>query len=140
MSLAEASTPGEDAVALRLAREAAAATVARRFSRAQLGLRVAAATLEDVVLVVSELVSNAVLHGSGEIELRLAFDGEHVAGDVRDDGGGFSPHLPSRPSARVGGNGLYLVRRLTVRCGVDEASSRVWFEIRDRADPPPDAA
>lgn len=140
MSFAASPSASDDDTVMRLPRERSSPSAARCFSRSRLADVVGADTLEDVLLVVSELVSNALMHGSGAIRLQLGFDGALVTGDVSDEGGGFSPHLPERPSAHVGGNGLYLVDQLTERCGVDAGASRVWFQICDRPDRPPGEA
>ena len=54
--------------------------------------------LSDTVLLVSELVSNSVKYGEGEILLRARTRGpRQVLVEVVDDGGGFSPAV-RRPS------------------------------------------
>jgi anti-sigma regulatory factor (Ser/Thr protein kinase) len=86
-------------------------------------------------LLVSELVSNAVLHSdapsASAIVLRARTVGrETVRVEVIDRGTVFtvSPRDPSRPT---GGYGLFLVARQASRWGVDDApgTTRVWFEI-----------
>ncbi len=120
-------------VALRLARVRAAPCAARRAGADGLRDVVDAATLDDVLLVVSELVTNAVLHGAGTIDLELRFDGACVTGNVADEGGGFAPVLPVRPSGGAGGNGLFLVDRVAGDWGIEAGTSRVWFAVPDRA-------
>ncbi|MEY2516978.1 MAG: hypothetical protein QOJ89_4336 [bacterium] len=85
--------------------------------------------LEDLLVVVSELVTNAVLHGHGDIGLRIAFDGSHVVGTVSEDGHGFMYDPGRRGAAGDGGRGLELVSQLTTRWGLHQASSDVWFEF-----------
>jgi anti-sigma regulatory factor (Ser/Thr protein kinase) len=70
-------------IAVRLPRDRTTAAAARRLLRTRLGRVVPEEALDDALIVVSELVSNAVVHGSGEIELRIAFDGTRVTGDSR---------------------------------------------------------
>src|SRR4051794_26122726 len=67
-----------------------AARNARRTVEHHLSDLLGTRALEDLLVVVSELVTNAVLHGHGEIGLRIAFDGSHVAGTVSEDGRGFT--------------------------------------------------
>jgi two-component sensor histidine kinase len=98
-----------------------------------LGDRLAALPLADVILVTSELVSNAVQHGSGEIELRLDHDDKTVHGQVIDQGSGFEAEVRERGLTDIGGHGLALVAKLTDRWGVFEGSSHVWFELEARA-------
>ena len=46
--------------------------------------------------MVSELVTNAVIHGHGAITLKLRVDGDDVYGEVVDEGGGFEPVVRER--------------------------------------------
>ena len=80
-------------------------------------------------LVVSELVTNAVRHGDGAIELRLWRDGTTVRGEVVDEGGGFEHEVRSEGWQDVGGRGLGIVERLTRRWGIREGTTHVWFEL-----------
>ena len=90
------------------------------------------ATAEAVRLVVSELVSNAVMHGTGAIAVTLATGPEGVRVSVSDDGAGFprsrEPVMP--PPDAPGGRGLALVSRLSARWGVEPGDpTRVWCVI-----------
>ncbi|GGI02990.1 ATP-binding protein [Egicoccus halophilus] len=73
---------------------------------------------EDVVLVVSELVANAVEHGGPTIRLALTPVARDLLVEVADDGGGTAPHVrggsPRRMPAPTAtrGRGLALVDRL----------------------------
>jgi anti-sigma regulatory factor (Ser/Thr protein kinase) len=81
-------------------------------------------------ILVSELVTNALVHGHGRIGLRLATNGRRVRLEVADAGGTpTSPQLVER--RRLGGWGLQLVDRLADRWGTshDDRSTRVWTEI-----------
>jgi anti-sigma regulatory factor (Ser/Thr protein kinase) len=87
--------------------------------------------MQIVVLLVSELVSNAVKHAaSNSIAVRCAVTPQCVRVEVADQGPGFALDPgPINPS-RVGGWGLHLVDELSSRWGVaDGPGSRVWFEI-----------
>ena len=117
----------------RLPADRTAAASARRLVRTRLGRLVAADALDDILLVVSELVTNAVRHGRGDVELKISFDGNVLSGEVCDGGDGFVAAQDSSTSGAVGGNGLHIVDRLTQRWGVAEGSARVWFEISDAA-------
>jgi len=88
--------------------------------------RVSPDELEDLRVIVSELTTNALLHGAGEIHLRVQLDDGVVCGEVLDDGGGFSD---TAPATGVGGSGLDLVGALAQRWGVQDGTSRVWFEM-----------
>ncbi|HLV82010.1 MAG TPA: response regulator, partial [Chthonomonadaceae bacterium] len=64
----------------------------------------------SLVLLVNELVSNAIKHGEGEIAVRLACEPECAVLEVRDQGPGFPPHFDPRQAAHMG---LELVENLS---------------------------
>ncbi|HTN25263.1 MAG TPA: ATP-binding protein [Solirubrobacteraceae bacterium] len=86
-------------------------------------------TLEDVLLVVSELMTNAVLYGEGGVRLRLAVDKDTVMGEVTDEGSGFAGRPPAHDAARVGGHGLRIVGHVAERWGTGAEETNVWFHI-----------
>ena len=80
-------------------------------------------------LLVSELVTNAVVHGRGKITLRVWLRVDAVRVEVRDQGGGFA-HSARRPEAHMaGGWGLQLVSMQSSRWGIGDDCARVWFEL-----------
>lgn len=90
--------------------------------------------LDDALLLISELVTNAVLHGGPPILLGIECDGDVLRVRVRDG----SPVVPSPRQAgpdAEGGRGMTLVELLTNTWGVtpvaDEhgAGKQVWFEL-----------
>ena len=91
--------------------------------------------LEDVRLVVSELVTNSILHAGlstkDQISLTVKVSAGSVRGRVCDPGSGFE--VPSEPSPRSdmsGGWGLPIVETISDRWGVEGNSHVcVWFEI-----------
>jgi anti-sigma regulatory factor (Ser/Thr protein kinase) len=84
-------------------------------------------TRERLALLVSELVSNAVQHASGPIELSVT-RGEPLRVEVADGGPGFDPARITR--RRDGGYGLVILEQLAARWGVVPGPpSRVWFEL-----------
>ncbi len=96
--------------------------------------------LERAKLLVSELVTNAVVHGDGTITLRGRLDEDRVLFDVIDEGGGFEYEVRQRGFSDVGGHGLSIVDTEASRWGIHEGTTHVWFEI-ERAGPrlgPPD--
>lgn len=117
---------------VRLPREPTCAAVARRLVEAHL-VSLDAEELADVKTVVSELVSNAFVHGKGVIELRLARRRGRVRIDVTDDG------KDSSVSALAGDifHGLDIVEGLSLAWGTSAGSTRVWAELRDT--PPSDS-
>jgi anti-sigma regulatory factor (Ser/Thr protein kinase) len=86
---------------------------------------------DDAVLVVSELVGNALAHGKGPVGLRVAYDGSLVRIEVRDT----SSVLPYRRSVRekeVAGRGLLIVGELAADWGVvigPAGCKTVWAEL-----------
>jgi anti-sigma regulatory factor (Ser/Thr protein kinase) len=88
---------------------------------------------DDAILLVSELVTNAVKYGPehGEIRLIVAEQDSTTRVTVHDTGAGPLPEM--RPRDRLphegGGHGLRLVDRVADRWGVERGSTRVWFEI-----------
>ncbi|HWH09580.1 MAG TPA: ATP-binding protein [Solirubrobacteraceae bacterium] len=115
---------------LSLPRDPAASFLARQAVRDRLADVLPASTLADVTLAVSELVTNAVLHGSGDIELRVEADEHTVKGEVIDEGGGFERQIREDGGVDgVAGRGLMIVGQLAERWGVHEGTTHVWFEI-----------
>jgi anti-sigma regulatory factor (Ser/Thr protein kinase) len=98
--------------------------------------KIATAEPDVVRLLVSELVTNAVLHSdappASEIVLRARLlDRDALRVEVIDCGSGFD--ATTRGQARPdGGYGLLLVAKQASRWGVDkEGGTRVWFELAD---------
>jgi anti-sigma regulatory factor (Ser/Thr protein kinase) len=89
--------------------------------------------IEDVKLLVSELVTNAVRHPrrDGQIELTLALGRARVRVEVSDPGDGFrKPRVGAPPPEALGGRGLLIVDRLASKWGVSAGRpTRVWFEL-----------
>lgn len=88
-------------------------------------------TYHDLRLVISELVSNAVLHGTGTpIRLTAGIDPAGVVrGEVADDGDGAVEVRRRAGTAADGGHGLTIVDSLAERWGVYEGSTHIWFEL-----------
>lgn len=91
---------------------------------------------ENLRLVISEIVTNALLHGaSGDhIDVAVTPKPEFLCVQVTDDGPGLVPHpsaLGNEEDDDVGGFGLYFVEQLTRRWGVtrENQRTRVWFEL-----------
>ena len=84
---------------------------------------------DDVILAVSELVSNAVLHGPpGEVGLDVEVDGTRVRIEVRDSG--TDEFGWPRAFGNGGHWGLSLVQRLSDRSGIErDPTNCAWCEI-----------
>ncbi|MFF3954471.1 ATP-binding protein [Streptomyces sp. NPDC001890] len=91
------------------------------------------AAAEDVLLVVSELVTNACLHADGPEEMRIACTAKVLRVEVVDSGAGQpAPRTPHR-AGRPGGHGMFIVQRLCLDWGVLRVPGRsgktVWAEL-----------
>ncbi|WP_395572975.1 ATP-binding protein [Streptomyces sp. BK79] len=91
------------------------------------------AAAEDVLLVVSELVTNACLHAEGPEELWITCEKKVIRLEVSDRGTGQpAPRTPHR-AGRPGGHGMFIVQRLCLDWGVVRtpgvAGKRVWAEL-----------
>jgi anti-sigma regulatory factor (Ser/Thr protein kinase) len=99
------------------------------------------AACRTLMLLVSEVVSNAVLHsrgpGDAPIILTVAVTEHTIRITVTDLGGrGLTPKARHRKGAG-GGVGLYLLDTEASRWGVEPArGTRVWFELPRSASPP----
>ncbi|WP_253266460.1 ATP-binding protein [Streptomyces sp. 6-11-2] len=94
------------------------------------------ALAEDARLVVSELVSNAITHGSGDVRLRLRHDNHELRIWVTDDS--TAPARRRRAGASdLGGRGLYLVARLSLRWGVADSGRTTYAVIPTLTEAPP---
>lgn len=123
---------GDTELELRLPSSAQAAGMARH---AIYPLRRAAPdVVEDVLLLVTELVTNSYRHAGvfqdGWIELRVTAGRELVRVEVRDQGAGFRVSGRTVGADVGGGWGLHLIDHLTNRWGVaHDGHTCVWFEI-----------
>jgi anti-sigma regulatory factor (Ser/Thr protein kinase) len=91
------------------------------------------AAAEDVLLVVSELVTNACLHADGPEQLQVSCNAKVLRLEVVDLGTGTpAPRTPHR-AGRPGGHGMFIVQRLCLDWGVirhaDGIGKTVWAEL-----------
>jgi anti-sigma regulatory factor (Ser/Thr protein kinase) len=98
---------------------------------------VADTTACDAGLVLSELISNALRHASplpgSTLEVSWALRSDSVEVAVSDGGGSGMPRMNEPGNFAVGGRGLSIVDRLSLRWGVcggrDQAEKKVWAEV-----------
>lgn len=116
---------------MQLPAQASAIAAGRTFAR-DFCLRheLSSSTTDDVVLLVSELVTNAYLHARSGVHLTLDVDVGLVRIEASDD----SPILPivrQQTDQRSVGRGLVLLDGLARRWGVQPAASGklIWVEI-----------
>jgi anti-sigma regulatory factor (Ser/Thr protein kinase) len=111
--------------------EPSSASTARAFARENLEQVCSDGTMDAVALLVTELVTNAILHA--RTPLQLSF--EELDGRVRisvADGSPDRPVLQRSDSDAVTGRGLALVDQLSTSWGVEPTSAGklVWCEVR----------
>lgn len=120
---------------LRLPPSTESVPVARRFAREQ--LRHSQSDVDTVVLLVSEVVTNAVLHAHSEVVL-LILQREDVTRIEVSDASPVPPRLHNFTAESATGRGLRLLDQLALRWGADAASSGtgkvVWFEVGSASD------
>ena len=114
---------------LPVSREAPA--MAREFLRSATCSEHHSEVLDDAVLMVSELVTNSVLHGGPPVVVAVDCMEDALQVRVRDG----SSELPTpREAAQAdeGGRGLALVAEMSADWGVDpvEDGKNVWFVLR----------
>lgn len=106
-------------------------------ARALVGDRAAAdlppLVAENLLLVISELVSNGVRHARGDgLVLRVWRRGATIRVEVENGGGGFRlQSSPDRPDEGAGGGlGLHLVAVISERWGLESnGTTIVWAEL-----------
>jgi serine/threonine-protein kinase RsbW len=104
---------------------------ARRIIAEELSALLSPRELDDVKLMVSELVTNGIVHGRHEGDAPVMLD-LCVNGDIRcavlDAGPSFAER--AQQEERRGGWGLWLVEQLSDRWGMECSLQRteVWFE------------
>ncbi len=121
-------------LSLQLARSVEAPAIARAAASGLCeNLEISPSLRNTCVLLVSEVVSNAVLHSSAPrdapILLTAAAAEDSVRIAVTDAGDPFT-HQVAEPATPCGGYGLYLVDRTARRWGIDRVGgTSVWFEL-----------
>lgn len=96
--------------------------------------------LENLELLVTELVTNAVRHAGlasdGWVAVELVVGAASIHVEVSDPGRGFDRTdrpVSARGEPRGSGWGLFLVERLAARWGVHlDDCTRVWFDLATR--------
>jgi anti-sigma regulatory factor (Ser/Thr protein kinase) len=103
---------------------------ARAFAREAVAGKLPAVPLEDVTLVVSELVTNAVLHGLGDVTLVVTMNDDAVHVEVGDDQPDVA-EVTAQSADAESGRGLLLVSRLANDWGVrpEQGGKVVWADV-----------
>jgi serine/threonine-protein kinase RsbW len=151
----DAGPPVAECLRFELAPELVAPSIARdRFDRWLRGLRWPGGQREDLVLALSEAVSNSVEHGyriragaprpdlaGGTVEVRARVLAEangtrRIALTVRDHGGWHEPVAP----ARFRGHGLSIIRACADEFRIDGDESGTTLALTTRSAPAPPGA
>ncbi len=85
-----------------------------------------------IELLVSELVTNAILHSPSPTRLQFTSDDDRIRVEVEDRGDRRPRLLDGQDPLRPNGRGLQVVDRLSDRWGwdpVDAGGKVVWFEV-----------
>ena len=84
---------------------------------------------QTIVLLLSEVVTNAVRHAPGTVHITVTLFADRVHARVRDE----NPRTPQlRAPDETGGRGIQLLQRLATRWGVEQHpgdGKTVWFEV-----------
>jgi len=113
---------------LRLPPDPASASAARRFVTE--ALKAHDIDVELISLLVSELVSNVILHAHTPLEVTIRTRGAHLRVTVADE----SPVIPALKqyaADSVTGRGLTMIDLTAENWGIDEMAEgkAVWFEV-----------
>jgi anti-sigma regulatory factor (Ser/Thr protein kinase) len=86
--------------------------------------------VDTALLLTSELVTNAVIHGHSDVQLQVLTDDGLLRVDVGDDNSRLPQRLPADNDA-LDGRGLQIVQLLATRWGVEKEAlgKTVWFEL-----------
>lgn len=123
-----------------LPRSAHQLPAARAFARDTLVRWGCRERIDDVVLLVSELFTNAILHGAGRAEIRIELVGVGLRVEVIDDGRApgmlrrTDPGVADPGVEAIGGRGLLIVDALASSWGNghdQDGRTRVWAEVAD---------
>lgn len=122
-----------DPISMSLPANASSATAARSEVTRRLAQRITRGALDDVRLLLTELITNALRHSDMRADDEIGVKAELSGGTVRievHDAGRNGPVEVRAPGARGGGYGLFLVDRLTNQWGVDRLDgTTVWAEL-----------
>jgi phosphoserine phosphatase RsbU/P len=135
------SSVAEGWVATTFTPDAQAVGAARRFVAGALDGHATAGTIDIARVLVSELVTNAVVHAASRVEVEVAIDDVAVVVRVRDADTGPLVSRGGGTELDEGGRGFMLVDRMAQSWGTEHSGGRktVWFRLtlgRDQPDGP----
>jgi anti-sigma regulatory factor (Ser/Thr protein kinase) len=118
------------------AQPSSAAVVRQRISADLARAGLPEGLIDDVVLVATELLSNALRHARSlpddQLDIRWEVRQDSVSIKVTDGGGRHQPHVRHPGPAETNGRGLSIVETLAEEWGVEEgaATATVWATLR----------
>jgi CheY-like chemotaxis protein/anti-sigma regulatory factor (Ser/Thr protein kinase) len=131
--LEEVGGPDERERAEQFAHDVASVPQAREFVRGQLAAWGAARFVDDALLVVSELATNAVVHAESAFTVRLKLSGAALRIEVADEAATSSPEPRVADDSAEGGRGLFLVSAVSSAWGVESGAGHedkvTWAEL-----------
>ncbi|MEU4211577.1 ATP-binding protein [Streptomyces sp. NPDC026206] len=118
---------------VRLPASPSSVAAARRFSERLLAEWDLQALTADAALLLSELVTNAIVHvpeGAGDVELALSRTPDHLVVQVSDAGGCLPLCAEAGPDSE-GGRGMWLVEQIAAQWGhhASGVGKTVWFTL-----------
>lgn len=125
------SRPTTEEAVLDLPDDLSSVATARRFVRDKLREWGIDASVDDAMLVVSELAANALTHAESSYRVRLAAAGAALRIEVEDDGTG-TPEPKPLTETEEHGRGLHLVGALAASWGMEAGEAggkRIWAEL-----------
>ncbi len=120
----------EAVASIDLPEDTASTSRARRFVGDHLDRWARADLYDDVCLIVTELVSNAVIHARSESRVVLRLGDGVLRIEVTDQGPG-TPEPQPASATRPNGRGLMLISAIATAWGIDPATGgkQVWVEV-----------
>jgi anti-sigma regulatory factor (Ser/Thr protein kinase) len=119
---------------LELPRTPESPGISRRWLDERFAAQLDDSELATAKLLISELVTNAVVHGRGRIGVRGWSEGDHVHVEVTDEGTRFVRGIRTPCVGGRGGLGLAILDAEATRWGIGEdATTRVWFDLQRSA-------
>jgi anti-sigma regulatory factor (Ser/Thr protein kinase) len=88
---------------------------------------------DDVELILTEIITNAVMHAelSPKVDVEITLEAEHVLRMTVTDGSSLRPTIRVLAEDQESGRGMHLVTAVADRWGVDDhpGGKLVWIEL-----------
>lgn len=117
------------AIRARLPRDPTCPAVARRLVEGHVRDDLDDRQTDAAMLIVSELVTNALVHGEGAIVLVMSRHGDRLRIEVSDEGRPQRIGIVTGERRGAGGRGLFIVDQLASRWSNTAGTARVWAEL-----------